>query len=747
MEGDVSSRLPLRGVRVLDLGMVWAGPQAATLLADLGADVVKVEGPNRPDPFRAMYGAADPRLFPAEEAMEWSPLFCGLNRNKRGIALDLRDPDGVEACRRLAAAADAVLDNFSTRVLPNLGLDYARLRAANHRLVSCSMSGFGRTGPLRDAVTYGPMVEQLSGGLALSGYPDVGPVGLASAFDAIAGCYGAVAISAALLGRQRSGHAADLDFASMESGPCVTGSLIADRQLGRSGYVRDGNADPDHAPHRMYPCRGDDAWVAICVRSDAAFAALAGVAGHPGWATDPRFATAADRKRNEAELDAAVAAWTATLSPDEVAIRLQQAGVVSAPLRSVREAVAEPRLRDAGAFVSVDRRPQGRREYQAPLMVVDGVRAPVRRPAPRHGEHTDEVLADWARPLPDELPRAATISWLPPLAAGDPPLRGVGAVLRATSEAAAVAARILADLGATVWRDAGAAGAAARRHAGARAFHGAGLAEGEPDGPVHIVIGDARTPASGAPAHLCIDDTAGGWQLDDLSACALSSLSWRIGDPGREPLQPGRGYASAVAGSVAVVTAIALLIDAGRGSAPPPPRQARVSLLESALQVGAFDTVVLSFGGEPPPRSRRPWPTLVFACSDGWVGIFPRTDEMWESLCAMTDAVDLIGDPRLHTFSGRQQHTEVIRNRLAPWFAAHTRAEADEAARAMRVPLALVCDPLDVLSLEQYRFRRLFVPALAPTGEPVELPGLPFLIDGARLGAGRVVPAQPSAVG
>ncbi|TMC46513.1 MAG: hypothetical protein E6J20_20955, partial [Chloroflexi bacterium] len=337
-----------------------------------------------------------------------------------------------------------------------------------------------------------------------------------------------------------------------------------------------------------------------------------------------RFATAAARKRNEPALDAAIAAWTASLSPDDVAERLQSAGVVSAPLRSVREAVADPRLRGGGAFAEVDRVPQGRREYQAPLMAIDGVRVPVRRPAPRHAEHTDEVLADWAVPPADALPDSAGVDWMAPLAVGDPPLRGVGAVLRAGSDAAAVAARILADLGATVWRDATALAADARRHRGGQAYYGAGMRDAEPDGAVHIVIGDAATTASGAPVHLCVDDLAGGWRLDDLTACALSSLSWRIGDPGREPLEPGRGYPSAVAGSVAVATAIALLVDATRDPASaPPPRTARVSLLESALQVGPFDTVVLSFGGEPPPRSRRPWPTLVFACSDGWVGIFP----------------------------------------------------------------------------------------------------------------------------
>src|SRR5207302_7656822 len=255
-----------------------------------------------------------PRDFPQHELLEWSPLFCGLNRNKRGVALDLHEAGDAQRCRELALAADVILDNFSTRVLPRLGLGYAELRAANPRLITCSMAGFGRTGPFRDAVSYGPMVEQLSGALALSGYPDSGPVGLASAFDAVAGCHGALAITAALLGRLRSGHAGDVDLAQMEVGPRVTGPYLADRQLGRPGYVRDGNADPDRAPHRMYRCRGVDSWVAIAAGDDDAFAALAQAAGHSEWTADGRFGTAPARKRHEPELDAMVAEWTSSLT-------------------------------------------------------------------------------------------------------------------------------------------------------------------------------------------------------------------------------------------------------------------------------------------------------------------------------------------------------------------------------------------------------------------------------------------------
>lgn len=769
MEGDDSrtAPLPLQGIRVLDLGMVWAGPQATALLADLGADVVKVEGPTHPDPFRSMFGAADPALFPEDELLEWSPLFCSLNRNKRGILLDLRSPEGAETCRRLAVVADVVLDNFSARVLPRLGLGYDVLRRDNPHLVTCSMAGFGRTGPWRDVVTYGPMVEQLSGALALSGYPDTGPVGLASAFDAIAGCHGALAIVAALVGRLRSGHAADLDMAQMETGPRVTAPFIADRQLGHPPYLRDGNADPDAAPRRMYRCAGKDAWVAVSARDDASASALLRLVAGPSLAGDPRFATAALRKSHEAELDALIAAWCRVRTCDEAAAALQAAGVTAAPLRSVAEAVDDPRVRRADAFVSVDRIPNGRREYPAPPLRIDGRRLPVHRPAPRLGEHTTEVLEEWGNAEPrvaDWIPP----SWLPPLSAGEPPLRGIRVLARGASDAVAVAARELCDLGAAVWRDPVALGAAEKRTPGARLYFGAGM-RSSPVPDEHDVVVTDLSLGDPPPARIVVtvEDVVDGWRIDDLTACALSSLSWRIGDPGREPLEPGRGYPSAVAGVLAALAAVALLFDearregraveglAGRGTPARGasgvgigqdrhllrPRTAIVSLIESALLVGTFDTTVLSFGGTPPPRSRRPWPNLAFACRDGWVGIFPRTDEMWEALCVMTERVDLLADPRLATFTGRQQHTEEIREALAPWFAARTKNEAETAARELRVPLAPVCDPGDTLDVVQFRARGLFVPVVAPDGREVLVPGVPYLSDGVRFGAGRVAAA------
>jgi crotonobetainyl-CoA:carnitine CoA-transferase CaiB-like acyl-CoA transferase len=744
--GSPAPTLPLTGVRVLDLGMVWAGPQAAALLGDLGADVVKVEGPEHPDPFRAMFGAADPASYPQDELLEWSPLFCGLNRNKRGIALDLRDPDDCDTVRALSRAADVVLDNFSTRVLPRFGLQYSRLRADNPRLVTCSMSGFGRTGPLSDAITYGPMVEQLSGSLALSGYPDIGPVGLASAFDAIAGCYSALGIVAALLRRERTGAAADIDFAQTEVGPAVMGSYIADRQLGRTAYVRDGNADPDHAPHRCYRCAGDDRWVAIAVRDDNAFAALAASAGHPEWAGDARFAAAEARKRNEAQIDALVGAWTATRQPDDVAESLQRAGVVAAPLRSVREAMVEPRLRDAGAFVVVQRHPNGSREYQAPVPVVDGARLPIRRPAPRLGEHTVEVLGEWLSQGQRESNDGAHASQLPATRATAAPLDGITVVVTGRSDACAMAGRVLCDLGAAVWHDGNTVSANTSRTPGARAFLGAGIRPGPCPQLLDIIVGDggAADGVGGVKAVIDIEDVAGGWRLDDLTACMLSSVGWRIGDPGHEPLQPGRGYASAVAGALAALSAVALLLQDQRGALPASPHRVRISLLECALMIGTFDTSVVSFGGEPPPRDRRPWPTICFPCSDGWVGLFPRTEEMWQSLCVMTDRVELLSDPRMETFGGRQKHTQVILDAMAPWFAAHTTLEADEAARALRVPLAIVLDPLDVLDLPQQRARHMYLPVTTQTGEPVIVPGLPFLIDGVRLGGGTAADAaQP----
>jgi len=738
-----AERLPLRGVRVLDLGTVWAGPQAATLLGDLGADVAKVEGPTRPDPLRTMFGAADPGQYLGDEILEWSPLYCGLNRNKRGVALDLRTAQGNEACRTLALAADAVIDNFSVGVLERLELGYPALRTANRRLVTCSMPGFGRTGPLRDVVTYGPIVEQMSGALALSGYEDTGPVGLASAFDGIAGCYGALAVAAALFGRMRSGHAADLDVAQMEVGAAVTGAYIVDRQLGQPPFVRDGNADPWHAPHRCYRCAGDDRWVAIAVRDDASFACLAKACGHPEWTVDQRFRTASLRKKNESALDELVQGWTVERTADEAADMLQRAGATAAPLRSVREAVREPRLRDAGAFVLVDRIPNGLREYCAPIPRVDGHRLPVRLPAPRIGEHTDEVLGDWVVPHHEPLPDGPLDApWLEEISPGDRPLVGVRVLLHARSEAASIAAWQLASLGAQVWRDDLTIEKDADRTQGALTVHCTGMRIGVPD-RAHVILADADLledglhPPIDAPVLVTVRTRVQGWRLDDLTCCALSSLSWRVGEPGREPLEPGRGYPSAVCGTLASFSAVSLLIDELRSAHDRPrprSRNADVSLLESTLLMSAYDTVVLSFGGDPPPRSRRPWPTLTFPCRDGWVGIFPRTEDMWEALCAMVDRVDLLNDTRMKTFAHRQENSDALYVELAPWFAARTRGEADAAARSLRVPLAVVYDPLDLIRHEQFVARDLFLEVSARDGRAVLAPGLPYLSDGVRFG-------------
>ena len=734
--------LPLAGVRVLDLGMVWAGPWAATLLGDLGADVVKVEGPTHPDPFRSMFGSADPASFPAGEILEWSPLYVSLNRNKRGVLLDLRDPAGAAACRELARAADVVIDNFSARVLPSLGLAPESLRAQNPRLVTCAMPGFGRTGPQRDAVTYGPIVEQLSGAMALSGYPGGEPVGQSGALDVIAGCHGALAAAAAVVQRLRTGVAPDVDLAQVEVGARLMAPYIADRQLGHPAYERNGNSDPDGAPHRCYRCAGDDAWVAISARRDVDFAHLAAALGHPEWPSDPRFAAAGDRRRNQAELDALIEAWTGDRTADQAAAALQAVGVVAAPLRSVHEVIVEPALCDRGAFVGVTRQPNGVREYQAPPLTLDGARLPVRRAAPRLGEHTDEVRAGWSDPGAPAIPAGpVTVDWLPPPAVDHAPLDGVRITVSGESDAVAVAASLLRDLGADVWRDARTIAAAQRRSVGAQLAWGHGMHAGAPPQAAHIRIADTTAPPAAIPIDDVIDDAAGAWRLDDLSACALSSLSWRVGDPGREPLQPGRGYPSATAGVLAALAAVALLAGALRGAAAPAPRRATVSLLESALLLGTFETAVVAFGGDPPGRRRRPWPALSFACRDGWVGIFPRTEEMWESLCAMTDAVELLADPELASFAGRQRYSERIGAAVAPWFAAHTRAEIDEAARAHRVPLAMVCDPLEVLDLPSHTARGLFVPVTAETGETVRLPGLPFLLQGRRL---PVASAPPS---
>ncbi len=400
---------PLAGVRVVDLTRIWSGPVATRILGDLGAEVIKVEA-------RIGRGAA---VAPADVAggRPWNVqgLFNKLNRNKESVCVDLKSDAGKEAFLRLVAASDVVIENFSARAMPGLGLGYDALRAANPRIVYLTMPAFGRSGAYRDYVGLGPSIEPTTGLTALMGYADDEPRVTAKAVtDPGAGTTAASAILVALERRRRTGAGAFIELSQHECGIQVLGEHFIERQLTGREPSRLGNAHPEHAPHGIYRCAprpiagppsgapdaaaaaaaafADDHWIALAARDEAEWRALCAVAGQ-GWDADPRFADAAARRAHRAELDAAVEAWTSTRDKRELMERLQAVGVPAGAVLAPPEWLADPHLAARGYFVELDHAEAGRNRWDGAPILLNGERHYAGwQPAPLLGEDNRAVF-------------------------------------------------------------------------------------------------------------------------------------------------------------------------------------------------------------------------------------------------------------------------------------------------------------------------------------------------------------------
>ncbi|HLK09986.1 MAG TPA: CoA transferase [Candidatus Binatia bacterium] len=371
---------PLAGVRVLDFTWVVAGPVATRILADLGADVLKIERP----------GAAD---FGDRRG----GLSGSLMRGKRSVVIDLNRPRGLDLVRRLVPHADVVIDNFSARVMPNLGLDHAALAALRPDVISVRMTGFGLTGPARDHVSYGPTLQALAGYTLLMAEPGHAPAGFGYSYsDLAAGNLAALAVLAALWQRRRTGRGQCVDLSQLEVVASLVGpELLARAAGGASAPTGNASQEGPAAPHGVYPCAGDDRWLAITVFDDAEWRRFAAALGNPPWTRDPRFATCADRVAHAAEIDRHVAAWTRTQDADAAMALLQHAGVAAGRVADARDLCArDPQLAARGHFVDVPTPEGGSVRLDGPPFLLSDTPAAVAGPGPLLGEHTDQVLRD-----------------------------------------------------------------------------------------------------------------------------------------------------------------------------------------------------------------------------------------------------------------------------------------------------------------------------------------------------------------
>ena len=382
--------MALEGMRVADFTWAWAGPYCTKLLADLGAEVVKIETATRPDIGRML-----PPFPDDQPGINRSGRYNKRNRGKLCVTIDLTQEQGVALARELIRRSDLVTENYSARVMRKFGLDYEAVREVKPDIVYLSLSAFGASGPHRDYVACGPNQAALAGHTYITGYAGGPPVSQGTALaDPTAGLNGAVAALAALLYRRRTGKGQHIDLSQTEMFAALAAEPILEYLMSGRIPTRRGNRDRIMAPHNFYRCRGHDRWVSIAVATDEEWRALCRAMGDPPWSSDERFADAFGRWRNQEELDGLIEGWTQGHTHHELMEMLQRAGVAAMPAFDGEELFHDPHVRERGFLAEVEHPEVGRQTMPGLSMVLSHTPGHIRSHAPLLGQHNDYVFGE-----------------------------------------------------------------------------------------------------------------------------------------------------------------------------------------------------------------------------------------------------------------------------------------------------------------------------------------------------------------
>ena len=393
-------RMPLKNYRVLDLSRIWAGPYCTKLLADMGAEIIKMESLSVYDSHRGPVNpakgiAAYPDAEPGDEPWNRNGWFNCLHMSKYGVTLELTKDEGRRVFELLVSISDVVIENFRQGSLERLGYTYEELRRHRPDLIYVSMPAFGNTGPWKGYLGYGIGQEQLSGMAHMTGYRGEGPMksGINHG-DPITGSHAAGVLMAALRHRRRTGKGMYIDVSQQESSVALMGPEVLAYQMTGQEPERRGNRSGWYAPANSYRCAGEDRWVTITATNQDQWRSLAQAMDADGLADDPRFATKEARRENHDELDRIISEWTIGLEAYDLTRKLQRLGVPAGPVLRGPDLLQDAHYKDRGTFVTVDHPQVGPKQYPGIPWKMSATPGVVRWPSPTLGQHNREVYGE-----------------------------------------------------------------------------------------------------------------------------------------------------------------------------------------------------------------------------------------------------------------------------------------------------------------------------------------------------------------